>query len=145
MKIGYFYPSSPEIEYPEVKGLPPSPGITVIESKEIPKEAAVALNFSILDLNDDEPFAVHIALYLNGEKQPSSNGEYTPFRAKSFISKSGKISERYSVIEPFKIKQEGVYTLKMFLFDHHLSSDGVDTNLAIDSTECSILIAEEWK
>lgn len=145
MKIGYFYPSSLKVEHQDDKLLPPPHGAMVIEPEEFPSEESVVLNFSILGINFGDLFAVHVAQYFDGKKQASPIKEYTPFREKNFISKGGKIAQRFSVIEPVKVEEEGIYTLKMFLFDHHITDDDVDTNLAIDSTECSIFIAQEWK
>ncbi|WP_241648928.1 hypothetical protein [Rosenbergiella collisarenosi] len=141
MKICYFYPSSAEIEYPEIKELAPSSAIMAIDVDTFPKNASIALNFAVACLPDEAFCLVRVDPYFEGKKKDSIINEYQPFRSKEISSTSGISISRYSVIEPFSALEEGLYTFKMYIFREHPGINTDDLTCADDTSECSVLIS----
>lgn len=144
MKISYFYASKPDIEYPEIKTITPSSPIMGIEAGEFPKEIFLALNFAFVGVEEVETYSARIEIFFNDKFVSSGNETYEPFRFMQLASSDGMLADRYSVIESFMAKSEGVYTFKIYLFDKE-EPDLSKLSDAIDKSECSVAVSRMWR
>lgn len=145
MKFGYFYASSPEIEYPEVLSLPPLPGIVCIEVDEFPKLVNVALNTSIIGTPLLSSYTLHVDIFYDGIKIPLPDNVYAPFRERIYFSKEGEVASRYSFIEIFNAEKPGVYTFRIRLYDGSLDATPVDSDDFIHQLEASIILSKDLR
>lgn len=144
MRIGYFYCSSPEDDFPGLPVVPPMPGISCIESPDLPGRITFALNVSIVDLDTNDGYGLKFIVSHNNEVIPTENLNPEPFRQNHIKSKSGQLVHVYSFFESFKATDPGIYTITAQIFDSKEPLD-IDVDNPTHSVECSIAIDAEWR
>lgn len=148
MKIAYIYPSSPEIEYPEIPSLPPLPAIICIACEEVPYEISVAMNIGIVDIPKCDPYypyTIYVKILFEGNEIVTPETQSVSFRHKAFTSPDGLFAMRHSYIEKFTIEKYGTYTFCASLYDRDLTEKPEDEDGLVHRAECSIVIAKDWR